>query len=139
MPTPRAAFSGSPVTSTLAKGFICEMKPLIVITLICTQIFTVFAQNAERKPENLTMTLASIADAAEPNQYIFIMNGVVAFKTLDGLKRHLMNEPKGSTLTWAPGCDRMGQEPLLRSKQEMQDFMTFCDSIGLKFVLVPSG
>ncbi len=101
----------------------------------------VFSQGEDRKPKNVTMTLARIADSerVDGKDYIFVINGVVAYRTLDGLKKYLKELPKGSTLTWAPGCGRMGGEPLLSSKEEMQKFKAFCESCGISFVLVPSG
>ena len=94
-----------------------------------------------RKPENLTMTLARVADSekVDGNDYIFVINGVAAYRTLDELKKRIKGLPKGSTLTWAPGCCRIGGEPLLSSKEEMQSFKAFCESCGISFVLVPSG
>jgi len=102
-------------------------------------ILSLVAQEIKRKPENLTMTLAWIADAGEPKQYIFVINGVVAYKTVEGLKSHLKDLPKNSRLTWEPGCCRIGNEPLLGSQEEMKKFKEFCESIGIKFILVPSG
>jgi hypothetical protein len=87
------------------------------------------------------MTLAWIADSKDPGRkpYIFVINSVAAYRTLDGLKEYLRRLPKGSTLTWAPGCFRIGGEPLLSSEQEMRDFKAFCESCGINFVLVLSG
>ena len=115
------------------------MKRLLVALVLCGMMLPALAQDAKRKPENLTMTLAWIADAGEPTQHVFVINGVVAYKTLDGLKKYLKELPKDSTLTWAPGCCRMGSEPLLGSPEEMKKFKEFCESIGIKFTLVPSG
>ena len=119
------------------------MKRVIVALILCGITLPVLAQDVQRKPEHLTMTLAWIADAGEPGQtpkqYVIVINGVVAYKTVDGLKKHLKDLPKASTLTWAPGCCRMGNEPLLNSPEEMKKFRDFCESIGVKFVLVPSG
>ena len=94
-----------------------------------------------RKPESLTMTLAGVADSERPTgkDYIFVINGVLAYRTLDGLKKHIKELPKGSTLTWTPGCCRIGGEPLLSSEEEMREFKAFCESCGIAFVLVPSG
>ncbi|NDG72539.1 MAG: hypothetical protein EBY32_14835 [Proteobacteria bacterium] len=97
------------------------------------------AQDAMPKSENLTMSLARVADAGEPKQYIFVINGVVAYKTLEGLQKYLKDIPKGSSLTWAPGCCRIGNEPLLGSNEEMKRFKEFCESVGIKFTLIPSG
>lgn len=116
-----------------------EMKRLLVVLILCGTLLPASAQDAKRKPENLTMTLAWVADAGQPNQYVFVINGAVAYKNLDGLKNYLKDLPKGSTVTWSPGCCRIGNEPLLGSLAEMKKFKEFCESIGIKFVLVPSG
>lgn len=116
-----------------------ELKRLLIAVFLCGLMAPVFAEDAKPIPENLTMTLAWIADAGEPKQYVFVINGVVAYNTLDGLKTYLKNLPKGSSLTWAPGCCRFGNEPLLGSADEMKKFMEFCESIGITFTLVPSG
>jgi hypothetical protein len=96
-------------------------------------------EKSARPPEDLTMTLARIADAGEPNQYVFVINGVVAFKSVDRLKDYISALPTGSRLTWAPGCCRIGHEPLIGSDDEMKKFKDFCKSNGIHFVLVPSG
>jgi hypothetical protein len=115
------------------------MKTLMLAVVLYASFASSFAQDAKPKPENLTMTLAWIADAGEPAQYVFVINGVVAYKTLDGLKKYLKDIPKGSSLTWAPDCCRIGKEPLVGSQEDMKAFKDFCDSIGIKFTLVPSG
>ena len=111
----------------------------IQITLAVEPTQPVIQPAAVRKPENLTMTLAWIADAGEPRQTVFVINGVVAYKTVEGLREYLKDLPKGSTLTWSPGCCRLGNEPLLGSEDEMEKFKDFCKSNGIHFVLVPSG
>lgn len=131
------AFSGSIRDSNLL--LMMKMKQLLLVLMLCGMILPAFAQDVQRKPENLTMTLAWIADAGEPMQYVYVINGVVAYKTVDGLKKYLKSLPKDSTLTWAPSCSRMGGEPLLDSEEEMKKFREFCESAGIKFVLVPSG
>jgi len=116
------------------------MKRILVPLMLCGILLPVLAQDVKKpKPENLTMTLAWIADAGEPKPYVFVINGVVAYKTVAGLKKYLKDLPKDSTLTWSPGCRRLGNEPLLGSKVEMKKFKDFCKTNGIKFVLVPSG
>lgn len=115
------------------------MKSLLCTIFLCASLTSVTAQDAMPKSENLTMTLAWVADAGEPKQYVFVINGVVAYKTLEGLQKYLKDIPKGSSLTWAPGCCRIGNEPLLGSLEEMKKFQEFCNSVGIKFNLVPSG
>ena len=95
-----------------------------------------------QQPQNLTMKLMWVAYAGEPRQYVFVVNGgpsELAFKTVEGLKEYLKGRPKGSMLTWAPSDARMGDEPLLSGAVEMKKFKEFCESIGIKFTLVPAG
>jgi hypothetical protein len=115
------------------------MKKLLFVLILCGTFSSLHAEETKRKPENLTMTLAHIADAEKPSQYVFVINGVVAFRTVGGLKKYLKDLPRDSTLTWAPGCCVLGGEPLLGSKKEMKEFSEFCKSAGLTFVLVPAG
>jgi hypothetical protein len=116
------------------------MKSLLsMVSLLIQLSIPAWSDSPPRAPENLTMDLVWIADAGEPKQYVFVLGGAVAYKTLDGLKDHLKGLSKGSTLTWSPGCDRMGDEPLLGSADGLRKFREFCASIGLKFILVPSG
>lgn len=117
-----------------------KMKRTLLTVILCAlSALSAFAQDVKPRHENLTMTLAWIADAGEPKQCVFVINGVVAYKTLDGLKKYLKDIPKGSSLTWAPGCGRIGNEPLIGSADEMKKFKEFCESIGIHFTLVPSG
>jgi hypothetical protein len=71
-------------------------------------------------------------------EFIFVI-GNVGFKSVDSLKKFLSGLPPGSHLEWAPGCIRMGNEPLLSSEQEMAEFKAFCAERDINFVLVPSG
>ena len=116
------------------------MKRMLVLLMLCGILLPVLAQDVKKpKPENLTMTLAWVAGPWRPKQFVLVINGVVAFKTVDGLKKYLKDIPKESTLTWAPGCCRIGNEPLIGSEEEMKKFKDFCKTNGIKFVLVPSG
>jgi hypothetical protein len=72
------------------------------------------------------------------DEYIFIV-GNVGFKAVDSLKKFLSNLPPDSILEWAPGCIRFGDEPLLSSEQDLEDFRAFCAAKKLNFILVPSG
>jgi hypothetical protein len=74
----------------------------------------------------------------QATEFIFVI-GNVGFKSVDSLKKFLSNLPPGSNLEWAPGCKRMGNEPLLSSEQEMEEFKAFCAESNINFVLVPSG
>lgn len=112
---------------------------LYIPVIFALAVVPALSNELKRRPENLSMTLAWMADAGKPNQYVFVINGVVAYQTIDGLKKYLEGCPAGSRLTWAPGCGRKGGEPLLSSKEEMALFKTFCKTREIDFVLTPSG
>jgi hypothetical protein len=91
----------------------------------------------EPPPPTYRMEVAKVFDQ-EATEFVFVI-GKVAFKSVDSLKKFLSSVPPGSTLEWAPGCVRWGDEPLLSSDVDMQDFKAFCAEKNIKFVLVPSG
>lgn len=111
-------------------------RPPASAFLICGLISLV---PGERKPEKLTLTVAHVAESGYPGENLYVINGVIAYLTVKGLKDYLVDIPKGSTLTWSPGCMRMGEDPLLDSAEALDAFKTFCDSVGTRFILVPSG
>lgn len=71
-------------------------------------------------------------------EFIFVI-GNVGFKSVASLKNYVSTLPLGSTLEWAPGCQRRGGEPLLSAELEMEEFKAFCVEKNINFVLVPSG
>jgi hypothetical protein len=75
---------------------------------------------------------------ANTTEFIFVI-GNAGFKSVASLKNYVGSLPAGSTLEWAPGCMRMGGEPLLSSAQELEEFKAFCAEKNINFVLVPSG
>ena len=75
---------------------------------------------------------------ANKTEYIFVV-GDSGFRSVGALKDFLSRLPPGSELEWSPGCERMGDEPLLSSDQAMKDFKDFCILKNIKFTLVPSG
>ena len=74
----------------------------------------------------------------QKTEFIFVI-GQSGFKSVASLKQYLETLPPGSELRWAPGCDRLGGEPLLSSESDMHAFRDFLAAHGIKFVLVPSG
>ena len=88
-------------------------------------------------PPKYRMELVYIFEA-DATEFIFVV-GSVGFKSVASLKSFLSNLPPGATLEWAPGCKRIGSEPLLSSEQEMEDFKAFCAERNINFILVPSG
>jgi hypothetical protein len=95
-------------------------------------------ENAQlQPPPKYRMELVYIFDA-EATEFIFVI-GNLGFKSVDSLKKFLSSLPPGSNLEWAPSCRRMGNEPLLSSDLEMEEFKAFCAERNINFVLVPSG
>lgn len=88
-------------------------------------------------PPKYRMELVYIFDE-NSTEFIFVI-GNAGFKSVDSLKNFLRSLPPGSNLEWAPGCMRRGNEPLLSSEWEMEEFKAFCAESNINFVLVPSG
>jgi hypothetical protein len=88
-------------------------------------------------PPKYRMELVYVFEG-EDTEFIFVI-GSVGLKSVDSLKKFLSSLPPGSNLEWAPGCKRMGNEPLLSSEQEMEEFKEFCAERSINFILVPSG
>jgi hypothetical protein len=88
-------------------------------------------------PPVYELNLIGIYEEEKP-EYIFAIGGS-GFRSVESLKKFLGSRPKGTEVRWAPGCVRMGGEPLLSSEKDMQDFRTFLEQHGIKFTLIPSG
>jgi len=98
-----------------------------------------FASSGEVQREPIKGELWLIYVFDEPKTAFIFVIGQSGFKSVNSLKRYLETWPPGSELKWAPGCIRLGSEPLLSSEQEMKAFRTFLEKRGIKFVLLPSG
>jgi hypothetical protein len=113
---------------------------LLLIAILLFAAPLVCAQDDERPPQQppkYEMRLVYIFESDSP-EFIFVV-GNAGFRSVASLKKFLESLPPGSTLEWAPGCRRMGDEPLLSSELEMEVFKAFCVERGIKFILVPSG
>jgi hypothetical protein len=96
------------------------------------------AQEVEKAPlQKYRMELVYVFDG-DQTEYLFVI-GNSGFKTVAALKKFIASLPEGTMLEWAPGCKRQGDEPLLSSEEEMEDFKSYCQHKGIKFVLIPSG
>jgi hypothetical protein len=92
---------------------------------------------AVQPPPKYRLELVKMLDA-DPVEFIFVIGGV-GFKSVASLESFLSTLPPESILEWAPGCIRSGNEPLLSSPQDMEEFRAFCARNHLAFVLIPSG
>ena len=117
----------------ISKGLLC----LVVILLSAVSYSHAEENSQPEPPPKYRMELVYIFEA-NTTEFIFVI-GNAGFKSVASLKNYLGNLPAGSTLEWAPGCMRMGGEPLLSSEQEMEEFKAFCAEKNINFVLVPSG
>ena len=97
----------------------------------------VAAESRVEQPPAYELRLVSILETAE-TEFVFVI-GSVGFRTVGGLKDFLATLPPGTKLTWSPGCIRSGNEPLLSSEYEMEEFRRFCAERGIEFMLVPAG
>jgi hypothetical protein len=88
-------------------------------------------------PPKYRMELVYIFESHQ-TEFIFVI-GNAGFKSVASLKRHLSGLPPGAILEWAPGCMRLGGEPLLSSEPEMESFKAFCLERNINFVLIPTG
>ncbi|MBI1813766.1 MAG: hypothetical protein HYR72_02175 [Deltaproteobacteria bacterium] len=88
-------------------------------------------------PPKYRMELVYVFDGDKP-EYLFVI-GNSGFKSVASLKQFLATLPPGSTLEWAPGCERFGGEPLLSSEEDMAAFKSFCAEKQIRFILKPSG
>ena len=91
-----------------------------------------------REPDQASKYSLQLIYIYETNQFIFGV-GNLRFNSVSSLKRFIAGLPPGSTLEWAPGCTRVGNEPLLSSEAAMKHFVRFCERKRIKFILVPSG
>lgn len=63
---------------------------------------------------------------------------IIGYKTIEELKQSIKRLPKGSKITWVPGCVRFGGEPL-SSEEEISNLENIYKSHGIIFELIPSG
>jgi len=107
----------------------------VILAAIAAAGFSV--ETADEPPPAYDLKLVYLFDTPEP-EILFVI-GSTGFRTVETLKTFLASLPPGTKLTWAPGCIRIGKEPLLSSEYEMEDFKAFCLEHGIDFVLIPSG
>jgi hypothetical protein len=117
-----------------------KITKYLVSALVLIVLWTLSALAQEQaqlsSPPEYRLELISIYDAE--SEYMFVI-GNTGFKSVASLKKFLSVASPGSTLKWAPGCIRFGNEPLLSSVQDMDDFKAFCVAHKINFILVPSG
>jgi hypothetical protein len=137
----RLIASTPPLSRRVVRSPLGEPTRSVGILLLCLLFHVVApaspASGVEVQPVKHELRLIYVLEGRKP-EFIFVI-GQSGFKSVTSLKEHLKTWPPGSELTWAPGCERVGGEPLLSSEQEMRSFRDFLVGRGIRFVLVPSG
>ena len=110
---------------------------IVLGLLLCAATRPTAVAQSEGEPVKRELQLIYIFEG-EKTEFIFAI-GQSGFRSVASLERHLETWPRGSELRWAPGCERLGGEPLLSSAEEMKAFRAFLAKRGITFVLVPSG
>jgi hypothetical protein len=90
------------------------------------------------KPAPLKFELQQIA-TLDPTKHSFefvIKLGGSTYTSFAELKAAIAKLPKGTEITWAPGCIRMGGEPL---DTHWKEFSALCEKQGIILVVIPSG
>lgn len=111
---------------------------LLAVILLSIILPTRAQEDAQPQPApKYRMELVYIFESGS-TEFILVI-GNVGFRSVASLKNYVGNLPSNSTLEWAPGCRRLGGEPLLSSEKEIEEFKAFCAEKSINFVLVPSG
>jgi len=110
--------------------------PQLIALLLTFAAAPAIAASVAAEPLQRELQLVYVFDGPAPEFLLVI--GQSGFKTVAALEAHLETWPPGSELKWAPGCMRLGGEPL-SSESELQAFKTFLASRKIRFVLIPSG
>jgi hypothetical protein len=105
--------------------------------LIAATALLASSREIQREPIKGELRLIYVFDG--PKTEFILVIGQSGFKSVNSLKRYLESWPPGSKLKWAPGCIRLGGEPLLSSEHEMKAFRAFLQKRGINLVLIPSG
>ncbi|HEV8484322.1 MAG TPA: hypothetical protein VGV87_12325 [Blastocatellia bacterium] len=109
--------------------------PAVVLILFGMHTPMLMAQDPDNRRTEYRLELIY---TYETKEFIFGI-GNLRFKSISSLKRFIAGLPPGSTLEWAPGCIRVGNEPLLSSEAALRHFVRFCERKRIKFILVRSG
>ena len=65
--------------------------------------------------------------------------GEATFGTVAELRKFVEQQKRGTVLTWDPGCERLGDEPLLSSDKDLAAFKAFCTAHGVQLDIRPGG
>lgn len=112
---------------------------LCVLVMLLSGFLQAHAQENDHSPPppKYQLELIRIIDV-DSTEFVFVV-GKLGFKSVASLKKFLSTLPPGATLEWGPGCLRYGDEPLLSSEQDLEEFRAFCIAKKINFIILPSG
>ena len=94
-------------------------------------------ESSSSAPMIYPMKIIYIFEAEKP-EFIFVV-GNAGFKSIASLKDWIKNLPPRTTLEFDMTCRRLGNEPLISSEEEMDDFKNFCKQHNINLVIRPAG
>lgn len=116
------------------------MVTLVLITSMCVCVSALNA--ADRQPASIEIYLAHVVDQEGESgamKFVFVVNNSVAFSTVNGLKKYIKELPEKSVVSFNVGDDRIGGEPLVSNKKEMDDLKLLCEKAKVTLKIVGGG
>lgn len=129
-------------TSPLSETLQLETSDRITLDKTTTIEFGAFVPAADQpgtfKPAPLKLVLEQTAKLNRTkNIFEFELKlGNSTYSSVEELQAAITKLPKGTQITWAPGCCLLGGEPL---QAHWKDFKALCDKQGIILVVIPSG
>lgn len=131
-----------PVASAISETLRVEMNGPVTIDKITTIEFESFEPVLSHpgifQPAPVNLELEQIPKFNRTTRlFEFELKlGNSTFSSVQELKDAIARLPKGSRITWAPSCFRVGGEPLSAA---WTDFKPHCEKLGIILIIVPSG
>ena len=119
------------------------MKPfLILVALVCI-IWSPARGSEERapkqKPQVHNLSVAAFSDTFAKPEWFFLLDGVVAYRTLDALKEAIgKTVSPGATLQWESNDIGITPEPF-SSLEKLKEFGEYCAARGVRLAVLPGG
>ena len=120
------------------------MKPIPFLVALVVFLCWSPAQGVEdrapkQKPQVHKLSAAAFSDTFEKPEWFFLLDGVIAHRSLDGLKEAVGKIiSAGSPLKWE-GSDVGVTPEAFSSPEKLKAFEDYCAALGVRFVVVPAG
>lgn len=117
-------------------------RPMKLSRLIAMMaVLALFGVSVGQRPSATNaLSLVRITDAKADYgyEYIFTINNMQGYKTIEGLKQYIANLPRVFTFIWNTGYCRLRNGLLLNSQKEMDAFKVHCET-NIALSVVPTG